>query len=355
MKVGFVGLPGSGKTTLFDLVSGREPDPSQLGREEARLGVVKVPDERLPRVAEIYGSPTATPPEVTFVDLMAMHRGEHEAPRDESLTKIAGDADAFALVAQCFGELDYEGNPLDPAADLEALMLEMTVTDLGVVEGRLARIEAELKSARDKTSAERDLLQRVAEGLGEGELVRDMSLHEEEERMLRSFNLLTAKPLLVVLNVAEDDLEGERCAGAARLAEEAGLEHIAIAGRLEQEMAELDEETRDEFLADFGLDEPARERFIRACYDLLDVITFFTANENEARGWTISGGATAREAAGKVHSDMYEGFIRAEVIPFEALDEHGSVAACKDAGEVRLEGRDYVVQDGDIIDVRFSR
>lgn len=355
MKVGFIGLPGGGKTTLFNLVTGREPDPSDLGRAEARLGVVKVPDQRLERIAEIYGSAKSVPPEVTFVDLMALHRGDEHTARDDGLAKIAGDADAYALVIQGFGALDHQGNPLEPAADLEALLLEMTITDLTVVEGRLGRIEAELKSARDKASAERELLVRVNEHLTAGGLVRNMELSPEDERALRGFNLLTSKPLLVVFNVSEEDLRAETCTGACKVAERAGLRWIAIGAALEQEIAQLDEETRAEFLAEFGLAEPARERLIRACYDLLDVITYFTANDKQAHGWTISSGATAREAAGKVHSDMYEGFIRAEVIPFERLDELGSVAACKEAGCVRLEGRDYVVADGDILQIRFSR
>lgn len=355
MKIGFLGLPGSGKTTLFNLVTGRGADPADLGRAEARLGVVKVPEPRLERIAEIYGSARMVPPEITFVDLMALHRGDEHTSRDDSLTRVAGDADAFALVIQGFGDLDHRGNPLSPADDLEALLLEMTITDLGVAERRLARLEDELKAARDKTSPERDLLQRVAEHLSAGDLVRDMDLHEDEARTLRGFNLLTSRPLLVVFNVSEEDLRAETCTGACKVAEAAGLPWIAVGATLEQELAELDAETMTEMLAEYGLSEPARERLIRACYDLLDVVTYFTANQREAHAWTIPAGATVREAAGKVHSDMYDGFIRAEVIPFERIDELGSVAACKEAGCVRLEGRDYLVQDGDIIEVRFSR
>jgi GTP-binding protein YchF len=353
MKVGFLGLPGSGKSTLFNIVTGRGNEPSEMGRGDARLAVVKVPDERIPRIQEIYGSSAATQPEVTFADLPALHSGVDS--RDESLSKIAGDADALALTLQCFGELDHRAEPLEPASDLEALMLAMTVTDLGIVERRIARIEDELKSARDKTSHERDLLQRVNEELGEGRLVRDMPLHDDERRMLRGFNLLTSKPLLVIFNVSEEDLRARTCTGACKLAEEAGMAWIPVSAGLEQELAELDEETKLEFLAEYDLEAPAHDRVIRACYDLLDVITFFTANQNEARAWTISSGVTAREAAGKVHSDMYDGFIRAEVIPFEKLNELGSVAACKEAGCVRLEGKEYLVQDGDILEVRFNR
>jgi GTP-binding protein YchF len=360
MKVGFIGLPGSGKTTCFNLVTGRGPEEGHFGGE-ARLAVVRVPDPRVERIAEVFGSKQVTHPEVTFVDLMAVQRGRKRPPaqeaaaREASLSKVAGDADAFALVIQCFGDLDHEGNPLDPRADLEALLLEMTVTDLAVIERRARRLESEEKAKQEKDAWEHSLLGRCAEHLGAGGLARDMKLEEDEQRHLRGFSLLTMRPLLAVLNVAEDDLEGERAAGGREAAEAAGLAQLVVSAELEREIAELEEEERGEFLADYGLSESGCERFIRACYDLLDVITFFTVNENEARAWTISTGTSAREAAGKVHSDMYEGFIRAEVTPFEQLDELGSMAACKERGAMRVEGREYLVQDGDILQIRFSR
>jgi ribosome-binding ATPase YchF (GTP1/OBG family) len=289
MKVGLIGLPGSGKTTCFNLVTGRAAQDAQYGSAEAQIAVVKVPDARVERIAEIFGSGKFTHPEVVFVDLMAMHKGEDGAAREQNLNRVVGDADAFALVIQCFGDLDHEGNPLAPRADLETLLLEITITDLSVIERRIKRLAAEEKAERDK---------------GAGGLVRDMTLEPDEERHLRGFSLLTMRPLLVVLNVAEDDLEAERGAGAREAAEAAGLSHITIAAELESEIAELDEDERGEFLTEYGLAELAHDRFIRACYDLLDVITFFTANENEARAWTISTGTSARDAAGKVHSDM---------------------------------------------------
>ena len=355
MKVGLIGLPGSGKTTCFNLVTGRAAQDAQYGSAEAQIAVVKVPDARVERIAEIFGSGKFTHPEVVFVDLMAMHKGEDGAAREQNLNRVVGDADAFALVIQCFGDLDHEGNPLDPRADLETLLLEITITDLAVVERRVKRLDAEEKAQRDKDAWEHHLLERCVEQLGAGGLVRDMTLEPDEERHLRGFSLLTMRPLLVVLNVAEDDLEAERGAGARAAAEAAGLSHITIAAELESEIAELDEDERGEFLAEYGLSELAHERFIRACYDLLDVITFFTANENEARAWTISTGTSARDAAGKVHSDMYDGFIRAEVTPFDQLDALGSMAACKERGATRVEGRDHIVEDGDILQIRFSR
>jgi len=355
MKVGFLGLPGSGKTTLFNVVTGREFDRSEMGKSESKMAVVKVPDERLPRLAELLDSAKIIHPEMVFVDLGALRRDDGAGPQEESLTKVVGDADALALVVQCFGELDYQANPLDPAGDLDALLLEMTITDLGIVERRLERIEAELKSSRDKTSTERALLERVAAHLGEGLPARDLDLNEDEDLLLRGFSLLTMKPLLVVFNVAEGDLQGEGCADAIKVAESMGLEYEIIAATLEQEIAALDDEMRDAFLADYGLDEPARDRFVRACYDLLGVITFFTGNEKEARGWTIEGATTVRDAGGKIHSDIYDGFIRAEITPFAMLDKHESFAACREAGVIRLEGRDYITTDGDYLDIRFSR
>jgi GTP-binding protein YchF len=319
------------------------------------MAVVKVPDPRLPRLAEILSSAELIHPEMTFVDLVALHHDDGDGLQNDSLTKLVGDADALALVIQGFGEMDHQGNELSPAADLEALLLEMTITDLAIVEGRMERIEAKLKSSRDKSSVERTLLQGVADHLTEGLLVRDLPMSEEEALLLRGFSLLTNKPLLVVLNVADDDLSGERCREAIELAERMGLDYEIIAVTLEQEIAALDEEMRDALLADYGLAEPARDRFIRACYDLLGVITFFTGNEKEARGWTVEGGSTVREAGGKIHSDIYDGFIRAEIAPFAKLDELGSFAACRQAGAIRLEGRDYITEDGDYLDIRFSR
>jgi len=356
MKLGFIGLPGSGKSSCFGLVTGRSfEELTATAHGEAQIAAVKVPEPRLPRVAEVFGSKKAVEPELTFVDVMALHKGEGHSAREDKLTKVAGDADAFALVVQCFGDMDHEGNPLDPRADLEALVLEMILTDLGVVEGRLERIELEMKAARDKTNWERDLLQRIQAHLSADGLIAELEFTDDEDRQLRGFNLLTHKPLLVVLNVAEDDLEGERAAAARALAEERGFGHIALCAELELELAQLEDDERAEFLADYGLEGDAHDRLIRACYGVLDLITFFTANANEARAWTISEGATARDAAGKVHSDMYEGFIRAQVIPVEKLDELGSEAACREAGVARLEGREYLVQDGDVLEIRFSR
>ncbi len=352
MKIGIVGLPGSGKTTCFRILSGQEVDHHGPGSQAA---VVEVPDERTERIFELCRPQRMVQPETTFVDLLALRSGDGRAAEELELVKVAGDADGFAIVVQCFGELDHRGEPLDPKSDLETVLLEMSLTDLAIVERRLARLERKRGSLETHEQWEQKVLCRCREVLSGGQRLLHEQFTLEEDKLLRGFSLLTMKPLLAVFNVAEGDLEGTVAGESRQFADEQGLGQIALCAELEAEIAQLPADEQAEFLADFDLDKPGRERFIRAAYDLLDVITFFTVNENEVHSWTISGGATAPEAAGKVHSDMQAGFVRAEVVPFAALDEYGSIAACRDAGVMRVEGRDYVVQDGDILQIRFTR
>ncbi len=353
MKIGLVGLPGSGKSTCFRVLTGQQ-QTEEYG-QQSNVAVVSVPDPRTERIYEICQPKEMTQPEITVLDLLALQGGDSAAGEELELVKIAGDADAFALVVQCFGDLDHRGQPLDSRADLETLLLEMALTDLTIAQRRLRRLadRGGPKEAHDQW--EHRLLSRCRDHLTEGNLLHRLDFAEDELKHLRGFSLLTMKPLLAVMNVAEDDIKGQAGASARDLAGEYGLATVNICAELEEEISQLSPTEQTEFRADFGVEEPARGRFIRAAYQLLDVITFFTVNENEARAWTISAGATALEAAGKVHSDMQKGFIRAEVTPFAALDEYGSFATCREQGRVRLEGRDYPVQDGDILQIRFSR
>ncbi len=285
--------------------------------------------------------------------------GVAQAPKgtgeELELVKVAGDADAFAIVVQCFGELDHRGQPLNPKSDLETVLLEMVLTDLTIVERRLRRLEGKYGNLSQHEKWEQKMLSRCQRYLADGQRLLEAEFTNEEEKLLRGFSLLTMKPLLAVFNVAETDLNGEDAAEACQLAEDQGLGTITLCAELEEEIAQLSADEQADFVADFGLSQPGRDRFIRAAYNLLDVVTFFTVNENEAHAWTVTQGTTALEAAGKIHSDMARGFVRAEVIPFEALEEYGSMAACREAGAVRLEGRDYPVQDGDILYIRFTR
>ncbi len=352
MKIGLVGLPGSGKTTYFRMLSGQETD--QHGRR-SQVAVVEVPDPRTARIFELCQPKRMVQPEMTFVDLLALHSGDSSAGEELELVKVAGDADAFAIVVQCFGDLDSRGEPLNPKGDLETVLLEMSLTDLAIVERRLARLAKKRGDLGTHEQWEEKVLSRCRAILARGDRLLGESFTTEESKLLRGFSLLTMKPLLAVLNVAEDDLAGAGAGEARQFANGKDLGRIALCAELEEEIAQLPADEQTEFLADFGLEEPGRERFIRAAYDLLDVITFFTVNENEAHAWTISAGATAPEAAGKIHSDMQAGFVRAEVVPFTALDEYGSMAACREAGVMRVEGVEYVVQDGDILQIRFTR
>ena len=352
MKIGLVGLPGSGKSTCFRLLSDQRAEPH--GRD-SQIAVVSVPDARTERIYELCQPDRMVQPEITFVDLLALHSGDSDAGEDLQLVKVAGDADAFAIVVQCFGELDHRGQPLDPKSDLETVLLEMSLTDLTIVERRLRKLESKRGNLSQHEKWEQKVLSRCRQHLAAGQRLLEEEFTAEEEKLLHGFSLLTMKPLMAVFNVAEDDLDGKAAAEARQLAEEEGLATISLCAELEEEITQLAAGEQAEFIADFGLSQPARDRFIRTAYELLDVVTFFTVNENEVHAWTIPRGTTALQAAGKIHSDMASGFVRAEVVPFAALDEHGSMAACREAGAVRLEGRDYQVQDGDILYIRFTR
>ncbi len=348
MKIGLVGLPGSGKTTCFGILSGRAPADTHHG---ATLASVPLPDPRLDRLLETESPKKLVYADVTFIDFDALHKGE--AKKGElALHKIAGDADAFALVVQAFGDLDHLGNALDPASDLETLMLEMALSDLSIISRALERLSTAPKSER--VPQEIDLLERCRAHLDEGRALRDLSLSPEALKQLSGFAPLTLKPLLVVLNVGDDDLQGASAAGAAALAQEAELCCITLCAALEHEIAELSPEDQQEFLADYHLDAPARERFLHAAFEMLNLVTFYTVNDKEARAWHVGKGSLAPQAAGKVHSDMQAGFIRAEVVPFSAVDKLGSIHAAKAAGYQRVEGKEYEVRDGDILQIRFS-
>jgi ribosome-binding ATPase len=350
MKIGLVGLPGSGKSTCFRMLTGKE----HAGHAASDLAVVEVPDPRMTRLVEIYQPPKVVQPEITFLDLLAVHQGDSREAESLELVKVAGDADGLILVLQCFGELDACGNPLRPAGDLETVLLEMSLTDLAIVEGRRHRLE---KTTRKEAHAhwEEELLRRCQTHLEEGGAVRDLELAEDEEKFLRGFSLLTMKPSLVALNVAEEDLEGKRAAEARELCEQRNLPWATVCAPLEVEIAQLPPEEQTAFAADYGLTEPGRDRLIRAAYKLLNVITFFTAGPKEVHAWTLSAGATAVEAAGKIHTDLEQGFIRAEVMSFAALDQAGSEKAVKEQGQLHVQGRNYITADGDILFIRFSR
>ncbi len=348
MKIGLLGLPGSGKSSVFRAVTGRGHDR----RTGDDIAVVKVPDDRLQRIAACYESRKMTMAEVTLVDITALNKGEDVANRQRHLSQLAGDADAFTLVIQAFGTMDYTGGQLNPRSDLETLLLELTLTDLDVIAARIERVETGPKV--DRGLFELNTLRKAHDHLAAGGLMSSLELGAEEQKLLRGFGLLTSRPMLVVFNVGEDDLQGDRIAPARDYAATLGLASLAFCAELEEELAVLPDDERGEFMADFGLLESARDRLVRAAYTTLDVVTFYTAAGNEARAWTVQRGTSAREAAGKIHTDMAANFVRAEVIKASVLLELASEAACRERGAIALEGADYVVEDGDVLLIRFT-
>lgn len=352
MKIAILGLPLSGKTTLFRALAAGH----YSGGGEAHLASVAVPDWRLDVIAERERPKKKTYAAVTFVDVGAMRTGEDTGARLDKLHSLTGDADALLLVVQAFGDLDHAGRPLDVARDLRDLLAEILLTDMAIVERRLERVSKEHRSKRKgEQDPEYDLLQRLRAHLDAERWARELVMSDEETNFARGYGLLTLRPALVVFNVAEDDLEGQKARAAGDLATSIGFPWEIICADLELQFSELSDEERPAFLAEYGLQAAARERLISAAYRLLDIVTFFTVNENEARAWTVPRGTTARQAAGKIHSDMEKGFVRAETIAFADYERTGNLHDAHKANKVRLEGKDYIVQDGDILLIRFTR
>ncbi|MEN6304927.1 MAG: DUF933 domain-containing protein [Armatimonadia bacterium] len=349
MKIGLIGLPSSGKSSCFSALTGLPPQAAGAGE---RIGTVQVPEPRLLRLQEIHNARRIVYPDMFIVDTAAIESNASPEQIEKHLANLSREAEAFVIVLQCFGDLDRTGSPLDPRGDLEELLLALSLADLAMVERRLERKQT---GRRDSNPNEEQLLVRLQEHLSQGGLVNQMEITPDQWKLLAGQVLITALPLMVVCNIGEDDLEGKRAAGAAELAEERGLPHLNFCAALEIEIAQLPEEEQKEFLADYGLEASARSRFIRAAYELLDLVTFLTAGEQETRAWPIRKNSTAPQAAGKIHTDLEHGFIRAETVAFADIDKYGSMAECKKHGLVRLEGKDYIVKDGDVLDIRFSR
>ena len=364
MKLGIVGLPNVGKSTLFNSLTkaGAESANYPFCTIDPNVGVVAVPDERLGLLADMYHSAKVTPAVIEFVDIAGLVKGasKGEGLGNQFLANIR-EVDAIVHVVRCFEDSNivHVDGTINPVRDIETINLELIFSDIEILERRIAKTS---KGARmDKTLAkELDLLERIKAHLEDGKLAKTFEIeNEDEELWFQGYNLLTAKPVIYAANVAEDDLTEDGIGNAfvqevRRNAAEERCEVFVICAQIEQEIAELDEEEKAMFLEELGLEESGLEKLIKASYSLLGLISYLTSGEDETRAWTIKKGTKAPQAAGKIHSDFERGFIRAEVVNYQDLLDCGAYSAARDKGLIRLEGKDYVVQDGDVILFRFN-
>ncbi|MDD6614514.1 MAG: redox-regulated ATPase YchF [Lachnospiraceae bacterium] len=364
MKLGIVGLPNVGKSTLFNSLTkaGAESANYPFCTIDPNVGVVAVPDFRLKLLADMYHSAKVTPAVIEFVDIAGLVKGasKGEGLGNQFLANIR-EVDAIVHVVRCFEDTNviHVDGSVDPARDIETINLELIFSDLEILERRIAKTTRAARN--DKAQAkELELLLRLQKHLEDGKLAITFETDDEDEQAwLAEYNLLTAKPVIFAANVCEEDLADDGASNphvekVRAIASESGSEVFVICAQIEQEIAELDEDEKQMFLEDLGLKESGLEKLIKASYSLLGLLSYLTAGETETRAWTIRKGTKAPQAAGKIHSDFERGFIRAEVVNYQDLLDCGSYAAAKEKGLVRLEGKDYVVKDGDVILFRFN-
>ena len=355
MQLGILGFPKVGKTTLFNILTASHQATDKFASSrQTNVGVAQVPDARLVQLRDLFRPKKYTPATVEYVDIPGIRKGEGAESLD--LGKLR-TVDALVHVVRAFEdpELPHPQGGVDPARDLENLELELVLADHELVERRLERLaQSQKRGLKPEEERERDLLAgTVLPALEAERPLRAVELSAEDERRLRGFQLLSAKPMLVVLNVGEGDLGGAD-AGTLGWRERPRSEAVVVSAPFEQEVAGLAPEEQRELLAGLGLAEPSLDRVIRASYHLLGLISFFTVGEDEVRAWTLRRGAHARDAAGAIHSDIERGFIRAEVVEWDELVRRGTLAACRAAGSLRLEGKEYEVRDGEVMHFRFN-
>ncbi len=354
MKIGLIGLPKSGKTTIFNALSKSTAEVAayDTGKAEPNIAVVDVGDKRVDRLSAMYAPKKTIHATFELIDFAGVGAGFSKQGADTAVMKLVKNMDALGLVVRNF-ESELSGAPA-PVEDVGPVLDELLLTDLVVVEGRLGRIEQNVKKGirSGDVQKEEKVLRRIHEHLSANLAVRDLELSPDERKVLRGFQLLTAKPLVVILNSSEEGF-GARGEIVSTL-QERGLTVIEFAGSFEMELSRMSEEEAEAFMADIGITESARDRLTQCVYGIMGLISFFTVGPDEVRAWTIERGDTAVDAAGTIHTDLARGFIRAECFPYDELIAHGSEKVVKEKGLLRLEGKEYVVQDGDILNIRFN-
>ena len=364
MKLGIVGLPNVGKSTLFNSLTkaGAESANYPFCTIDPNVGVVTVPDERLDRLAALYNSAKITPAVIEFVDIAGLVKGasKGEGLGNQFLANIR-EVDAIVHVVRCFEDSNivHVDGSIDPLRDIETINLELIFSDMEVLERRLSK-QKRASYNNKEIAKECDLIERLIAFLEAGNLAKNFELEDEdEEAFFKEYNLLTAKPVIFAANVSEDDLTDDgnsnpHVEAVRKFAAENGSEVFVISAEIEQEISELDDDEKQMFLEDLGISESGLDKLIKASYSLLGLISYLTSGEDETRAWTIKKGTKAPQAAGKIHTDFERGFICAEVVAYKDLIECGSLAKAKEKGLVGLQGKDYVVQDGDVITFRFN-
>lgn len=361
MEIGIIGLPFSGKTTLFSTLTGLDSSTAQhTGKIEVHRGIVKVPDERLDRLTEIFRPKKQVNATIEYIEVGGVDQeAAHGKGFDPQFLAVLKNTDALCHVVRAFRNdaVPHPEGSIDVVRDVQIMEAEFILSDLAIVENRITRLEKQIQRAKNEEDIkELELMKRFREQLEAEKPLRELEMSEEEQRKVRGYQFLSAKPLIIAVNYGEEDIvrEEEILKPLRDFATHPNVVVTGFSAKVELEISQLDEEDREIFLQEMNITEPALHKLIRKSYELLGLISFFTVGEDECRAWTIRQNTTAQKAAGVIHSDLERGFIRAEVVNYRDFIQYGSLAKCREKGILRLEGKDYIVQDGDIITVRFN-